>query len=322
MTIHKWCERAKMEQVGGYNHLHANFRHSAQQHLLPPDALGSFAAGLDAAMRAGAVNLKQPPEIRVAAAAVEEASEERFKTLPLLPDFRFLGPPIPVAAGDLFVNVVYWPEPDSATGSGPLVANRDPHRVVWLTVETEVITVLKRVQSTVPTADLSDMDFFRELIHGLGLKANSKESVGGRYECTLRLGRVTEDGALRRPHALSTGYDDRFCGESPYSPYGSTADNRTGEAGFPEAICPSGKVELLTDGADYEDLRKRLIPFASWIGRQPGPIRASLDGDDLFAINAPYDPQIQGVIIDRLSEKRAGCQGPPNYCVCRAGGVS
>ncbi len=322
MIIHKWCERAKLEQVGGYNHLHANFRHSAQQNLLSPDAVDSFAAGLDAAMRAGAVDFKQPPGIRAAAAAVEEASKETFKKSPPLPDFRFLGPPVSVAAGDLFVNVAFWSVPDSATGGGPSVPNRDQHRVVWLTVEAEVITVLKRVQSTLPTADLSEMDFFRELIHGLGLKASSWGSVGGKYECTVRLGKVMEDGALRRPHALSTGYEDRFCGESPYAPYGSTADNRTGEAGFPEAICLSGKVTLLTDGAEYEDLRKRLSPFASWIGRQPGPIRASLDGAELFAINAPYDPQIQGVIINRLSETRAGCKGPPDYCVCRAGGMS
>lgn len=260
---------------------------------------------------------QDPKKPVTASKVIDEALKENFKATPSRCDFRFLGNSIPTKANTVFVNVSVRMASDSVSGIGVGMSNRYLHRMVWLTTQNAVFTALEKAQRAVPGADLSSLMLFRELVHLLGLKANPKLPLSEDYECTLQLGRLRSDDALRRPHALSTGYDDRFCGASSRRPFGSTADNRTGKAGLPEAICLSKDVEMFSDGPDYETFRENLSPLASWVQGTVGPIRAVLNGGDLFKVDKPYLPTLQAVIIKRLRQAKEGCGKLEDQCCCK-----
>lgn len=235
---------------------------------------------------------------------------------PPRPDFRFIGKPIPAKAGGVFVRLSVRPIDPSATDATSDLSNANPKQLVWLTTRDAVAGAMKAALKP-PATELSQLDFFRELVHSLGLKANSWFPIDADYKCIVYLARLKADGVLIRPHALSGGYDDRFCGASPQKPYGSTADNRTGKSGLPEAICLAENLDLLDNGPEYDAFRQEMVSMAPWIDTGRAPISAILAGDELFEVDTGYNPEIHRVILKRLNAPRHDCRTSAAACVCK-----
>ena len=127
-------------------------------------------------------------------------------------------------------------------------------------------------------------------------------------------------GTFRRPHAFSTGYADRFCGDSSRSPFGGTVDNRSGEEGLPEAVALRGTVEPVDPSTpEYAALRDQLAGIAPWVSSTgPGRIEAVLRWADIHATDLEYR-SLQAEILKRLKEKRAFCEryaSGSDRCAC------
>jgi hypothetical protein len=312
MTLRKWCHCAQEDQLAGINHLYANFGHSWRTGIMPKPAVEAFVKEVDAL---GGRPLA-PAASGVANRAVMDAIKATLISDPPRPDFRFIGKPIPAKTGDVLVNLSVRPIDPSATGTISELSNVNPKQLVWLTTRDAVAGAIKAALKP-PATDLSQLDFFRELVHSLGLKANPRFPIDADYKCIVYLARLKADGVLIRPHALSGGYDDRFCGASPLKPFGSTADNRTGKSGLPEAICLAENIDLLDSGPEYDAFRRELLPMAPWIATGATPISATLAGDELFELETRYHPEIHEVILKRLNAPRHDCRTSAAVCVCK-----
>jgi hypothetical protein len=159
---------------------------------------------------------------------------------------------------------------------------------------------------------VDELPFFKSLVMGLGLKRGAKDYT----VCVIKLFRINADRLLR-PHALSEGTHDRFCGTSPdpHRQFGSTADSRSGKAGLPEAIVLCDDInEIAPSEPEYLDLRKRLRGIAPWVDGLTQHVKAVFSNDKLFEGEMAYR-SLHQEIISRLRENHENC--PRSSCHCR-----
>ncbi len=317
MLYSTFCHIAQVDQNDRHlNHLFANLRHSTQNRLIPSGALREYQECLSAA----------GPEI----AALDPSSNDysgSIATLALgkitdlagmVSDYRFCGPDVPWSSSEVFVNLAIYEAPLTPTGAmkigKPKASN--PQKLVWVTSYKALIERLSERSATLPNPLSTPLSFFRELVDLLGLRPWNDAMRSRQFVAVVRLFKVETGARLHRPHGLSGGYADRFCGVSSDGKFGSTADNRDGEAGLPEAICRAkALIELGPSTSEYEHLKANLGD-APWIEADPRmPVTAVLNGSDLYQIY-DYDRKVQPRIVERLSERLCGCGVGDYACLC------
>ncbi len=316
MVIQEWCQWAQDDQNRHrVSHLYANYRHSLKTSLMPRSTVADFVRLLSQYVAEG--GLLDPARPGVAEDAVAAAHKALWRSPVPGPDFRFSGPPIGEAAGTVLLNVGVRPAESRSTARTPVgqVRPRRGPRLVWLTRIPEVVALLHGAAARSP-GGLDELAFFRELVHALGLRPQDLNDLAPAFDCTVRLFRLAAGGRLCRPHALSGGYGDRFCGASPQKPYGSTADNRTGRSGLPEAICRADDiVELDARDPAYAAFRVSVAPLAPWIV-EGAAIAATLPGHSLYDPSTRCNARVRRVIIRRLGERMRPCGAGPRACDC------
>jgi hypothetical protein len=327
MQLDDWCRASQDDQnVRRLSHLHANFRSSCDQELVTAVGLDAFRRAID--ITNPALLTKMPLEGGIANAVVNEARHQFYRTAGatagITLDFRIAGKPIANDGTEVFVNLYMRPYPPSPSPTGGATTKVTPlasaSRIVWLT---KIENALGRLDTAVVAyrSQLSELQMFQELVGLLGLKPiNSAQATFG-----LRLYQPKKD-AVRRPHALSHGYEDRFCGTSPFRPYGSTADNRTGASGLPEAIAfESDLTPISPSAAEYAGFRTELEKRVPSVGRAAGTgaIEFILDTTQVHQADLSY-LQLQPILIGRLRRNRKMCatHGGTVGCLCQAGTAS
>lgn len=322
MLVQDWCHCAQADQnAHGQGHLYANFRHSLKRNLLRARGIADFGASLDYLVSEGFL---LDPSTPCASQAVYEADKARHRAPSPIDDFRLCGPIIESLTTDTFLNIDFFPITTSSTGvsgRGGRGFRPRPHGIKWLTTRAETETLLK--SAVAKNGPLDEISFFRELISALGLKARDDDpSAAIDYSCGVNLFQLKRDKELYRPHALSTGYEDRFCGVSPKRPFGSTADNRNGKAGLPEAITSDmSLIRLEPSSTPYIDFKGKVSTYAPWLTTRLGGIDAVVSGPELFSEDLTY-PELKPIILKRLKEVPENCGAATSSCYCYTGTIS
>jgi hypothetical protein len=306
MELTEWCEKAQAMQNDARpelrsSHLYANYRHSIKINTLPTPV-----ADFVRCLGSPTASATTPHDLIDQVKHFYYRPDERLR-LKLARDFRLTGPRVGAKVGDIFFNLQLLTSDIKSTLLRPW--KDPPGKIRWLTKIEAVSDLLLGEHSTGP---VDELQFFKSLVMGLGLKRGSKDySV-----CAIRLYRIKRESLLR-PHALSDGTHDRFCGTSPdpHRKFGSTADSRSGKAGLPEAIVLCDDVEEIAPSeAEYVSLRTQLRAIAPWVDGLPQHIKAVFVTDELFEDEMPYQ-QLHSEIVSRLRENHLGCE--PSSCHCR-----
>ncbi|NYZ17999.1 hypothetical protein HL658_36140, partial [Azospirillum sp. RWY-5-1] len=182
----------------------------------------------------------------------------------------------------------------------------------WLTRPDDLLHWLSRAAAASGTLDATA--FFRELVAALGLKPRAAPET----LFTLGFFRLRNAQVLRRPHAISTGYADRHCSASDHLPFGSTADNRTGRAGLPEAVVLATDIEEIPPAHDdHRALRTRIATVAPWVGPlDDADIAARLPTAEVHGVGSPY-ADLRTVFINRMDGTTDMCGNDPGKgCLC------
>ncbi len=237
--------------------------------------------------------------------AVKQASQVQYATgCTQDDDFRMCGPAINADLDTILVSLRSRPNISKSSGSarGLGATLREP-RVTWITTESHVLEALTRRHKI--DGDLSPTDVFQELVASLGLKSWHKPTL----IYSVELYRQSSKGVLRRPHSFSVGYADRFCGASSYASFGSTADNRSGASGLPEAIAFDTRLDAIQPAHKaYQGFREAVQKLASWVVKLPQDsfIEHELNTADLHASDTSY-VNFQRAVVGRLGEQLLFC---------------
>jgi len=105
---------------------------------------------------------------------------------------------------------------------------------------------------------------------------------------------------------------------SPFHPFGSTADSRSGKKGLPEAIAKAIEIEFVEpDEREYNEFRSQIAGQAPWVNATSTDfIEAELDASDVHRNDLSYDI-FRREILHRLGEKKEMCKtstGSPCHC--------
>lgn len=321
LDLDEWCAWTQADQNrDGVGHLYANFRHSLANALLPAMSTSMFVSALNAFLSKPGSKLPRRADDAIYIAFQETMT----RSYSLAGDFRLSGRDIGAKVGTTFVNV--WPKPlhsapapSSTGGSGKSGIRPSPQPGVmrWVTTPDKMLKKLRSTAARLRDRRLDESAFCREIVNLLGLKPDPNAPPGGgRYEVVVTLYQLHREGALRRPHALSTGYADKFCGASPSRPYGSTADNRTAKAGLPEAIALLDDLRFVKDYEPaYKVFRAQLAAIAPWLSASSGEIRVSADGADIWR-GIMDENDFRKIVVRRLKERLSNCAlngGPARY---------
>jgi hypothetical protein len=320
-----WCRSAQDDQnIKRLSHLYSNFRSSCDHRLITPPGLDAFKRALG--VTDPSLLVKVPVEGGVANAIVNEARHQYYRpvgtTAGITLDFRISGRDIKYDDAEVFANLYMRPNPARLSSTGGATSRVTPppatHRIIWLTRLERVFYRLDQAVHETRT-QLSELQLFQEVVALLGLKPiNSPQTIYG-----LRLFRARRGDVLRRPHALSHGYEDRFCGTSPYRPFGATADNRFGTNGLPEAIAFEVDLQLIPPSdAIYAGFRTQVEQRAPRVSGlvKAAPIEFLLDTMQVHRADLPYG-RLQPIIIKRLRKNRKMCTygGGTVPCYCQSG---
>ena len=319
MQLSEWCAEAQQDQnVRGKSHLYANYRQSRSKELVTSRGIDSFKSSLDmvdgATVLAGSAahaHLGQPGGFaNFVLRELEQKYYQPARPAGLTSDFRIDGTLIPRATDVLIVNVRRHDIERFGGASGIGAAPFGPAApaytdIVWLTRPEHAIKKLRRLLPN-RHARLTELAFFRELSAQLGLKRGRKSST----MFQVNLYKIESTRLLVRPHALSRGYPDRFCGSSRFKHFGATIDNRNGETGLPEAIVLfENTPPLKSSDPEYVELKRKLNKIADWIDpHSDSMIEATLDTDEVHADDLSYD-LLRPMIMRRLKERIAPCDG-------------
>lgn len=329
MRLQEWCVDAQQDQiVGEASHLYANYRHSVHGNLIDIAGMNSFVNALREMDRPGqiaeAARRRLHAEPGGFANYVLIAASQLFGTKACPPsitsDFRVDGNEIPRTDPILMLNLRRTAfDPLYAASGTPVFplgpAPRRPGSIIWLTRPEYVVNRFNELSGD-GTHELSPLEFFRELTSRLGLKQLNKAHA--LYE--LELFKIESTKLLVRPHALSGGYPDRFCGDSSFSRdgYGATIDNRNGEHGLTEAVLVAGSLSPINSGADeYLELKTQLSRFANWIDpRTPASITAELPDVDVHSGDLRY-AALHPIVLGHLRHDPRLCGFPARArCAC------
>lgn len=308
MDFCDWCQLSQDEQnIQRINHLHANLRYTENNSMISTSGLAAFKRALGKL----AGTIPSPVAAGQSEVAVVKSSEEQYRSPrpPGYRDFRLQGttvsdPPRPT----IFVSLSQLdPALPSASGTaGPrLSPTLRPGRLRWITTVDHLARGLNKAR--IARGDLDELALFSEIVATLGLKASPRSGTETVYR--LSLYKAGRRGAVRRPHALSTGYGDRFCcNRRRFDDYGRTMNNQSGNIGLPEAISfAKDLIELAPSTTEYADFRRVLSKFAPWITIPSSPyIEARLRTADVHALDLSY-AEIQTKVIRRLNERREHC---------------
>jgi hypothetical protein len=322
MRLDQWCNIAQNDQNSlEISHLCANYRHSRRTALITAQGVESFTAALESVFRAKFENSKQ--EGGTANLILEKAKDVFYdRPAPDNPavcsDFRLDGNEISSDADTIFVSLARHSLDGLRSATRPASSRLgrslgNEARIVWLTRPDDVIRKLRRGLPG-KTDGFDERSFFAELTALLGLKPRG--FLRTRYRLDLYC--VRKGQTIFRPHGLSHGYPDRFCGKSAFPKFGTTIDNRDGKSGLPEAIVLASQVQWIEPGEKpHINLKERLSAFAPWIdAKSAHAIEADLSSAEVHAEDASYG-RLRPTILRRLRETGNNCdrRGAP-ICVC------
>lgn len=255
MKFCDWCHLAQDEQIfEEKSTLYANLGHTRYQTLISSSGLEKFT---DCLAQVDDSTLHCPPDQDFGKSnlAIQSAIDQAYNTsLSSSEDFRLAGKI--VHTDEILINLLYGPyqpRPFRPSGGTP--------GILWLTQFSKFVSYLEKSVNT--SGDkFSRQELFKDLVCSLGLKPR----IGVDFHwCTIRVFEKATENKTKRPHVFSTGYPDKFCGVSPYQPWGSTADNRTGKAGLPELISfAQDTIESPPGTSKYEEVRSALSSFVNF----------------------------------------------------------
>ncbi|MGA1855401.1 hypothetical protein VH569_05380 [Azospirillum sp. 11R-A] len=327
MKMKYWCKQAIEDQNEHLNsHIYANYRHTLTSGLISSDGRNSLTISLEN-LTPRLLGTGGMVEGGLAGHYIDLAQHLHYRDnlkedLGIDVDFRLASPNNFGKKGQIFANLRMEPvKPRPSATVGQLTPNSNgaanansgkalisaemaPRPQVnapairWLTARDVLLKELSKAHEI--ETSLDPLKFFRTLVALLGLKSRTRppetETV-----YTLNLFRLLEDSVLHRPHAASTGYPDRHCGDTPFHDFGATVDNRNGQAALPEAIAFATDIEqVVPPDAEYQRFSKDIAPYASWIsGLGDGAITATLKTAEVHAGEMAY-VDMQPKIIERL----------------------
>jgi hypothetical protein len=327
MNFDDWLKLARNEQANSTDadgsHLYANYRHTTRDALIRKSALNKFIRNLPKVTSGPGL-----PAEDLAGRLVYNVAVSQYQRKPSrghVRDFRLMGKNIKCGASEHFVNISQklapYPtvtglggmipfvptapgpltHPPGSLSSTPVAHAIKPAGVIWLCPLNRILGMIELIRPA--TQD----ELFVNLSDWLGLKPTGRpwrdaKTAPWAITATLRLYRTHDDSKLRRPHALSGGYSDRFCGATIFTPYGSTAQCSTGAASLPEAITQQSElVEVVPTEPEYDTLCQALaaINGAFVSNRLPGQALIGQITSDQFPPHGGYLP-LQQAIIARL----------------------
>lgn len=327
MKLNDWCKQAIEDQNDHHqSHIYANYRHTLKSGLISPDGRNSLTKSLEN-LTPRFLKTGEVVEGGLAGHYIDLAQHLYYRhdvkvSLGIGVDFRLASPNKFGKKGEIFANLrmeAVKPQTSATAGElGPtlnraananlgkaLIAaemTRQPQvnapAIRWLTTRGELMERLRHAHEI--EGSLNQLKLFRSLVALLGLKRRTRppetETV-----YTLNLFRLLKDDVLHRPHAASTGYPDRHCGDTPFTDFGATVDNRSGGAALPEAIAFATDIEqLLPSDAEYGKFSADIAGYAPWVsGLTGGAITATLQTAEVHDGEMAYNA-MQPRIIERL----------------------
>lgn len=277
-TLVEWCLRAQEEQINhGVGLVYGNYRHSHRLGLISDTGYQSFqyALSLIPPMDPAALGPREDPDFGLTAIAVDRcanylAADPASATQP---DFRICGKPI--QHDGLLVSIRYSDATTPHSASSPTTVSVSPTKplptpspkwppqITWLTRPRDMLNRLETDLRGSGSTKLTDTEFFGSLVALLGLRQPSPSARLG--QCKLRAFRSKPGKPLVRPHAISRGYPEKFCGVSKFGSFGSTADNRDGRKGLPESLAFAADLDEIDPGnREFKQLASKISKFVDF----------------------------------------------------------
>ena len=240
-----WCRLAQKEQIDEETgHVFANFRHSTALNLIAASGVDGFECALSLIEPVDLSSLDPNGDLDFGLTQIEiDRATSRFHsdaTCAAYEDFRLAGKFFDWP--NMLISLQYRQSRVRAAPSigatrfrpSPTMHASSVPRLIWLTRPDHVLIAVKSAAAAAHGSKLTETGFFQLVVALLGLRP--RKPLSGIGDCTLVAYELLPGKSLTRPHVFSQGYPERFCGVSRFGRFGSTADNRTGHAGLPEAI--------------------------------------------------------------------------------------